>query len=171
MQIADNGSQDYFGANRAVTPASQIPAEAYLYFPNGGDDLFFTCEGQQYRRIFEGNLKLKPEEQAKLDAFMELIKQNNIVFKDPVWTPGYIFRFLQAKKFDLKLALESLVEHGQWRKKNLPPILTDRVKESLEKGVLYICGRDCKYRPIMVLRCDLILQLQVGHKLSIVKCR
>lgn len=138
MQIADNGSQDSFGANRAATPASQIPAEAYLYFPNGGDDLFFTCEGQQYRRIFEGNLKLKPEEQAKLDAFMELIKQNNIVFKDPVWTPGYIFRFLQGKKFDLKLALESGRAWAVEKEKPAPDPYGQGEGESRKRSTLHL---------------------------------
>lgn len=47
------------------------------------------------------------------------------------WTRGYLLRFLQAKKFDCLKAMESIIEHGMWRKANMPLQLTDPIKKYL----------------------------------------
>ena len=48
------------------------------------DDLSFTSSGVVFRRIFEGHQTLSKEENAKLDALMEIAKKNEITFKDKV---------------------------------------------------------------------------------------
>jgi len=63
-------------------------------------------------------------------------------------------------------AYKALKEHEDWRQQNLPVQLTPEIQQLLESGIIYMCGRDNRYRPIVVMnlrlfdekRTDLIIR-------------
>jgi len=67
-----------------------------------------------------------------------------------------LMRFLYANGFKNEKMLNAVKEHTTWREQKIPAAYTDSVKQFLEKGVLYIHGRDNKFRPIIVFRAYLI---------------
>jgi len=59
-----------------------------------------------------------------------------------------LLRFLQAVNFDFEKALDLVVNHLVWRIENLP-ISEDSIEQYLNKGLLYLHGRDKSFRPIL----------------------
>lgn len=61
-----------------------VPKEAYLYFPEDGEDLYFTAANQTYRRIFEPPMILNEKEEKAIEEFLQVAKNNNVIFSDPL---------------------------------------------------------------------------------------
>ena len=74
---------------------------------------------------------MKEEEDKAIDGLLALAKENNIKFQDPVWKRGFLLRFLQAKKYSVREGLKAAIDHGLWRKQNLPPVLSERISDLL----------------------------------------
>lgn len=84
----------------------------------------------------------------------------------PYVTDQKIVLFLHEKEFKVEHAYKALKEHEDWRQQNLPVQLTPEIQQLLESGIIYMCGRDNRYRPIVVMnlrlfdekRTDLIIR-------------
>ena len=140
---------------------SEIPNQAYLFFPNK-DDLYKDLPASNslitYRYIFEGSTSLHPHEIEKIQkTHSELQLSEN----DQLWTSGYSMRFLQNKGKNTKEDAQTMLQHTEWRKANWPKKLTQEIQSQLEKGVIYIAGRDNCFRPFIVVKAALINGLKL----------
>ena len=54
-----------------------------------------------------------------------------------------------------------MLTHYEWKKINYP-IQYDPIKNILAKGILYSHKRDIKHRPIIVMKCNMIIQNEVS---------
>jgi len=73
-----------------------------------------------------------------------------------MWIDSLILRFLQANSFKLDKTLLAVKEHTNWKTTKLPIKVNDQIKEFLDKGYLYVHGRDHKFRPIIVFNVSLL---------------
>lgn len=55
----------------------------------------------------------------------------------------------------MEAAYKAMKEHEDWRQLNLPVQLTPDVQQMLESGIIYMSGRDNRYRPIVVMNLKL----------------
>ncbi len=59
-------------------------------------------------------------------------------------------RFFQRNKYDPKKTEKNIENTNAWRLKTLPILLTPEMEDFLRLGILYVPGRDKKYRPIVM---------------------
>lgn len=137
--------------------SAKPPKEAYLYIPKDDEIILFDEKhpSRTLRRIFEGGVEYNNYEKIKLKEFRkELEKHNNNIKKTKLilpenWKDCHILRFLQATQYNIIKTTDIILNHIEWRKVNLPPKITDKSKEILNSGFIYIHGRDSRFRPIM----------------------
>ena len=67
-----------------------------------------------------------------------------------------ILKFIEASGWDSKKTLKSIQEYNLWRKTSLPPKLTTGVEKFLKSGIIYLHGKDCNFRPILVFNIYLV---------------
>lgn len=136
--------------------------EVFLYFPNQKEEIKFDPKEptKTVRMIFEGGVtfnqyetkKLK-ELSAEIEKLSETKKFRQFIYpKD--WDESKSLRFLQATGYKLDKTIEMLLNHFEWRSKNIPPHITENAMKILNSGFIYIHGRDNHFRPVMVLRCS-----------------
>ena len=131
--------------------------DAFMYFPPKEEIIEFDENNpkESYRRIFDGSIQYNYFEEAKLKDLKDFIekfnkkKLKNNIQKLPDLKNNELLRFLYSTNFDFPKAIELIVTYSEWRKVSLPCKLTDRVMEILNIGLIYIHGRDCRFRPII----------------------
>jgi len=74
----------------------------------------------------------------------------------PVWKSSQTLRFLIANRFNFDKALKTIQEYIEWQKWKLPVTLSPGVASLLDSGIMYIHGRDNRYRPLIVLNSHMI---------------
>lgn len=133
------------------------PKEAYLYFPSENDKIEFDEKNpmKTLRRIFEAGTEYNTFEKKKIDELSsEIIKHNiknrskQLIFPSD-WQKYTTLRFLQATAYNIHKTIDMIIANIEWRKINIPKQLTPKAIEILNKGFIYIHGRDNRYRPIM----------------------
>ena len=61
-----------------------------------------------------------------------------------------MMRLLAGNKYDHAKCLHHIIEHSTWLRQTFPvPYAT--IGNIINSGFLYVCGRDIKYRPIVIL--------------------
>ncbi|EUD67124.1 hypothetical protein C922_02274 [Plasmodium inui San Antonio 1] len=74
-------------------------------------------------------------------------------FKDTIFEDdNYVLRFLQGNEFHFEKCYYDMHRHLEWRNENLP-VKYDDMKDMLEKGYIYVHGRDKQMHPIIVINC------------------
>jgi len=132
-------------------PGDYIPQDAYLFFPEEKN----IKNDQGVRLFFDGNMKYDETEHKQIATFKAYCEKQNYVIPE-MWTDNMLLRFLYANAFKNEKMLNAVKEHTAWREQKIPATFTESVKAFLEKGILYIHGRDNKFRPIIVFRAYLI---------------
>jgi hypothetical protein len=132
------------------------PKEAYFYVPRGREVIEFDEKypNKTMRRIFDGGVEYNYFEIHKLKQLKRDIEKHNsdkpkkLIYPEG-WKESDTLRFLQASGYNSFKTIEFLINHFEWRSKNLPIKLSDKTKEILNTGFIYIHGRDSRYRPII----------------------
>jgi hypothetical protein len=85
-----------------------------------------------------------------------------------------LLRMLIACKFDHTKAAEALADHLEWRASVMPDSyhsLWEQVQEVMQRGAVYIHGRDHRFRPIVVVNLErLDLQEHSANEYSSLLC-
>jgi hypothetical protein len=137
--------------------SAKPPKDAYFYIPKDDEIILFDEKNptKTLRRIFEGGVEYNNYEKTKLKEFRKEIEKHNSNIKKvklilpESWKECHILRFLQATQYNITKTIDMVLNHIEWRKVNIPPKITDKSKEILNLGFIYIHGRDCRFRPIM----------------------
>jgi hypothetical protein len=143
---------------KVITP----PEEAYLFFPNDFQivEVDKKHPDKILRRIFEGNNDTLPVEKTKLaNLYQEIEKHNNTKSKKnhsqvifPAgWKEFDTLRFHQATGYKSNMTIQLLIDHFEWRQSYFPFSLTPAAFELLNKGFIYVQGREHQFRPIFIV--------------------
>lgn len=151
------------------------PRDAYLFIPNDFQIIEVNKDKPQksLRRIFEGKFDYNEYETTKLSELMqEINKKNSKEKKDSKniidilqlkkWD---ILRLLQATCFDVGKTSKLILAHVTWRNEKFPNyVFRDKSMEILEKGFIYVHGRDYQYRPILVVNAQVYMKIKDNYK-------
>ena len=75
----------------------------------------------------------------------------NYNIPEEYWTQDRLMmRILAGEKFDHSKTLHHMIEHSLWLRETFP-VSYEQIGAIVTSGFLYICGRDMKYRPIVIL--------------------
>ena len=129
------------------------PKESYYYFPKGEEIITINNKNpiKSIRRIFY-NTKYTDYENKMLNQLKQIIKSHS-EFKLPDYFLDYfILMFVYARGGDLEASYTQMVEYINFCNKIFPFNITPRSKivEILNKGFIYVYGRDNRFRPIIV---------------------
>jgi len=121
-----------------------IPPQAYFYFPPKSE-----IKGKGHRAIFNGSVEFEESETELIQQF-KIYAQKHHYTLESMWTDNEILRFLQANGYKMEKTLHSVKGHTTWTTSLLTFKPTDKIKEFLNTGFLYVHGRDHKFRPVVV---------------------
>jgi len=112
--------------------------------------------------IFGGDTELRDQEEEKLEAFRDYCKTNGITLPEGYDDENrFVLRVLQGKKWNHEVTKNEIMSHFEW-KKAAYPLKYDPIKNILASGVIYGYKRDIKFRPVVIVNCQKILQMEVS---------
>ena len=132
--------------------------EMYRYFPKESDIIVKSENPKDnYRFIFCGMPKTEFEEE-KLNEFNkfleEKMKKKNIdIFLPDWWIESDTMRYLQASNYNFKKVYELIKENIKNTEEAIR-IVDKRIRYILNSGLIYMHGRDCHFRPILVVEAE-----------------
>ena len=129
------------------------PKESYYYFPKGEEIITINNKNpiKSIRRIFY-NTKYTDYENKMLNQLKQIINSHS-EFKLPDYFLDYfVLMFVYARGGDLEASYTQMVEYINFCNKIFPFNITPKSKivEILNKGFIYVYGRDNRFRPIIV---------------------
>ena len=129
------------------------PKESYYYFPKGEEIITINNKNpiKSIRRIFY-NTKYTDYENKMLNQLKQIINSHS-EFKLPDYFLDYfVLMFVYARGGDLEASYTQMVEYINFCQKIFPFNITPKSKivEILNKGFIYVYGRDNRFRPIIV---------------------
>ncbi len=130
--------------------------EMYRFFPPKEEIIIIdnNDEKNNYRYIFNGQPKTQYE-QKKLLQFNEYEAKNGKISYPPNWLESDTMRLLQASDYDIKKTYSTIKDNIQWIN-TIPNTIDDKVISLLNSGFMYVYGRDCHFRPIIVVSIKMV---------------
>jgi len=168
-------SQEVNNNNTSRHLKMKPPKEAYLFIPDDFQIIEVNMDKPQksLRRIFQGKFEYNLYETSKLSELMlETEKRNSKETKNSKnfleisqLKKCEILRLLQATCFDVDKSINLILAHIAWKNEKLPNyVIKEKAKEILEKGFIYVHGRDCQYRPILVVNAQVYMKIKDNYK-------
>lgn len=135
----------YYVVNEGIRPPPDT-----LYFVPNEDDIILNKDDKSWQRlIFPEDAEYRDYEEEMYDKFEDYIDSNDIIIPNNVGK-SLKMRFIQANHYKVEKAVEDLLTHLEWRRTNLPILLTTDQKRFLDEGMFYIHGRDRNFRPLNI---------------------
>ena len=129
------------------------PPEAYFYFPKGEEIIVINAlkPEKSLRRIFN-NVPIYDFEKKLLLEFNEMINSHPEFKLPDYWNDDINLRFIHATECDIKKSYERMIKYIDWFNNMFPMEIQpgDKIYQLLNLGFLYVYGRDCHFRPIIV---------------------
>ena len=139
------------------------PKEAYLYFPKGEEIIVINKKKPEssYRKIYY-NVPVFDMEKNYINKLKEIINQHPEIKLPYFFDDELLLRFLYADDCELNEVFKRLKKYIEWSNKTFPLTIQpkSRIVEILNKGFIYVYGRDCKYRPILIFRLEQFVKNQ-----------
>ena len=169
-------SEELFNNNECPNCTIHIPKEAYFFIPDLYDEMLYDNKNEErsLRLIFdkrntEDFLEHETKHFNNFKVFFDKKYKNSFVLPE-YWTDTDTRKCLQSTNFDYEKTVEkmkSVIEYP------VPNLLLSEVIEILNSGFVYMHGLDKNYRPIVVVKAsifvDLIDKYSVNHFISAIK--
>ncbi|CAD8156730.1 unnamed protein product [Paramecium pentaurelia] len=115
--------------------------EFYLYFPEE-HEILIKFKKYEIRKFFDGQIQFTQSEMHSIQQF----KQKYQVQKED----SFILRMLYATKFKFEKCFDAIKNFDEWRQ-SIDSKVNPMSQELLKQGVIYMHGRDNRFRPILVV--------------------
>ena len=139
------------------------PKDAYLYFPKGEEIIIINQKNPEssYRKIYY-NVPYSEMEKNYINKLKEIINQHPEIKLPDFFDDEFLLRFLYADDCELNKVFKRLKKYIEWSNKTFPIVMQpkSRTVEILNKGFVYVYGRDCKFRPILIFRLEELVKYQ-----------
>ncbi len=131
------------------------PKEAYFYFPKGEEiiELNQKKPGSSYRKIYY-DVPVLEHEKYYINKLKELINKHPEIKLPDFFDDELLLRFLYADDCELDKVFKRITKYIEWSNKIFPLVIQpkSRYVEILNKGFVYVYGRDGRFRPILIFR-------------------
>ena len=150
------------------------PREAYYYFPKGEDliEINHKKPKKSYRKIYSDSPFFDNEKQY-IAEFKQLLSQHPEVKIPSYMDDALLLRFIYADECKLEVVFKRFVKYIEWSNKTYPIVITPKSKliEILNKGFVYVHGRDCRFRPILVFRLQEFVKIEKIYSVEeVIEC-
>ena len=143
------------------------PREAYYYFPKGDEIIIYNAKNpnKSLRRIFY-NVPYTNQEKKWISDFKAIIN-NHPETQIPDYFEDYMHLiFIYSTNCKLEESYKRLVDYLKFCKKTFPILITPNSKiiEILNKGFVYVYGRDNRFRPIIICQCKVFQKFYKNYQ-------
>ena len=143
------------------------PKAAYYYFPKGDEIVIYNKKkpNKTFRRIFY-NVPFNEQEKQWIEEFKNIIKSHPEV-QLPEYFEDYLhLTFIYATSCNMKESYKKLVSYLKFCKETFPILITPNSKliEILNKGFVYVYGRDNRFRPIIIVQCKVFQKFYKNYR-------
>ena len=131
------------------------PYEAYFHFPPPDEIVIFNLKKPKktFRRIFY-NVPFSEQELKWISEYKQII--NNHQTQLPDYFGDYLLlAFIYSTNCDLDKSYKNLVDYLKFCKNTFPLVIkpNSKIREILNRGFVYVYGRDNRFRPIIICQC------------------
>ena len=130
------------------------PKESYYYFPKGEEIITIHPKKpiKSIRRIFY-NTKYTDYENKMLNELKQIINSHTELKLPDFFEDYFILMFVYARGGDLNDSYKQIVEYLDFSQRMFPFTISPKSKivEILNKGFIYVYGRDNRFRPIIFI--------------------
>ena len=134
------------------------PKEAYLYFPKGEEIIIYNTKKPQknLRRVYY-NTPYTPQETQWLNDFKTLLKNHPETQLPDFFGDYLLLAFIYATECKLEESYKRLLQYLKFSNETFPIVIspTSKLIEILNKGFMYVYGRDNRFRPIVIIECKI----------------
>ena len=131
------------------------PKEAYFYFPKGEEIIELNRKKPEnsYRKIYY-DVPVLEHERYYINKLKELINKHSEIKLPVFFDDELLLRFLYADDCELDKVFKRITKYIEWSNKTFPLNIQPKSKyiEILNKGFVYVYGRDGRFRPILIFR-------------------
>ena len=143
------------------------PREAYYYFPKGDEIIIHNAKkpNKSLRRIFY-NVPYTDLEKKWISDFKSIIN-NHPETQIPDYFGDYMHLiFIYSTNCKLEESYKRLVDYLKFCKETFPILITPNSKliEILNKGFVYVYGRDNRFRPIVICQCKVFQKFYKNYQ-------
>ena len=143
------------------------PKESYYYFPKGEEIITINSKKplKSIRRVYY-NIEYKDFEIKLLNEFKQLLNKHTELKLPDFFLDYYILMFAYARGGDLEESYKMVVEYLEFSNKMFPMTVTpdSKIIEILNKGFIYVYGRDNRFRPIIVCQAKVFQKYHKEYK-------
>ena len=143
------------------------PKESYYYFPKGEEIITIHPKKpiKSIRRVFY-NTKYSEYENKMLNELKQIINSHPELKLPDYFIDYLILMFVYARGGDLNESYNLIVEYLKFIEKTFPMTVTPNSKiiEILNKGFIYVYGRDNRFRPIIVCQAKVFQNYEKSYK-------
>ena len=141
------------------------PRESYYYFPKGEEIIVPNKKPtKSIRRVFYKMPYTNNEKQWLID-FKQLINSKSL--KLPYFFDDYLLlAFIYSDGCKLDNSIKRLIKYIKFSNETFPMEINpnSRIIEILNKGFIYIYGRDNRFRPILVCQCKVFQKIYKNYQ-------
>ena len=141
------------------------PRESYYYFPKGEEIILLNKKPiKSIRRVFYKMPYTNDEKQWLID-FKQLINSKSL--KLPYFFDDYLLlAFIYSDGGKLDNSIKRLIKYIKFSNETFPMEINpnSRIIEILNKGFIYIYGRDNRFRPILVCQCKVFQKIYKNYQ-------
>ena len=143
------------------------PRDAYYYFPKGDEIIIHNVKkpNKSLRRIFY-NVPYTDLEKKWISDFKSIIN-NHPETQIPDYFGDYMHLiFIYSTNCKLEESYKRLVDYLKFCKETFPILITPNSKliEILNKGFVYVYGRDNRFRPIIICQCKVFQKFYKNYQ-------
>ena len=134
------------------------PKDAYYYFPEGEEIIIHNRKkpNKSLRRVHY-NVPYTEQEKKWLADFKQLISSHPEIHLPDFFEDYLLLAFIYSTGCDLKESYKRVVDYIKFSSSTFPIVIKPNSKfiEILNRGFVYVHGRDSRFRPILVCQCKI----------------
>ena len=143
------------------------PKEAYYYFPKGDEIIIHNRKkpNKSLRRV-HFNVPYTDQEKKWIEDFKQLINSHPEIQLPDFFEDYLLLAFIYSTGCDLKESYKRVVDYLKFSSSTFPVIIKPNSKliEIINKGFVYVYGRDNRFRPIIICQCKVFQKFYKNYQ-------
>ena len=143
------------------------PRDAYYYFPKGDEIIIHNLKkpNKSFRRIYY-NVPYTDQEKKWIEEFKQIINSHPETKLPDFFGDYLLLAFIYATNCDLQESYKRIVDYLKFSRETFPVVINPNSKliEILNKGFVYVYGRDNRFRPIVICQCKIFQKFYKNYQ-------
>ena len=143
------------------------PRDAYYFFPKGDEIVIHNLKkpNKTFRRIYY-NVPYTEQEKKWIEEFKQIIRSHPETQLPDFFDDYLLLAFIYATSVDMEESYKKIVAYIKFSRETFPIVIKPNSKfiEILNKGFVYVYGRDNRARPIVVCQCKVFQKFYKNYQ-------